>query len=345
MSDPAVITNTGRSSMGDIDVAICEYIAENERVADLFNGLYFQGERRIHAENIEDYEEKYPVKYPTGGKRSKHTGKVRYRDIVKKLKSGGSLRILAMENQNRVDYTMPFRCMEYDTLEYRRQIDRRIRDNERTSQLSGEAEFLCGVRKTDRFAPVYTVCLYHGKEAWDGPRSLKDMMDFGSDPDQMSRYFADYPMKLFCVNEEQDFSCFHTELRQFFTMISSRKDWKRLRRLAESEDYRNLSADTAEAIAVVLGWSDPKEIQMKYEEKGKGVNMCKALEDLLTIEREKGEKLGIERGIAQGIERGIEQNAYNMIWNMQEEGIELDRICRISGKTAEEVQQILGSKS
>ena len=158
-----------------------------------------------------------------------------------------------------------------------------------------------------------------------------------------------------------NFSCFHTELRQFFTMISCRKDWKRLRRLAESEDYRNLSADTAEAIAVVLGWSDPKEIQMKYEEKGKGVNMCKALEDLLTIEREKGEKLGIEqgieqgiergieqgieRGIAQGIERGNEQNAYNMIWNMQEEGIELDRICRISGKTAEEVQRILESKS
>ena len=336
MSDPAVITNTGRSSMGDIDVAICEYIAENERVADLFNGLYFQGERRIRAENIEDYEDKYPVKYPSGGKRSKRTGKVRYRDIVKKLKSGGSLRILAMENQNQVDYTMPFRCMEYDTLEYRRQIDRRIRDNEKTSQWSSEAEFLCGVRKTDRFAPVYTVCLYHGKEAWDGPRSLKDMMDFGSDPDQMSRYFTDYPMKLFCVNEEQDFSCFHTELRQFFTMISCRKDWKRLRRLAESEDYRNLSADTAEAIAVVLGWSDPKEIQMKYEEKGKGVNMCKALEDLLTIEREKGEKLGIEQG--------IEQNAYNMIWNMQEEGIELDRICRISGKTAEEVQRILGSK-
>ena len=140
-------------------------------------------------------------------------------------------------------------------------------------------------------------------------------------------------MKLFCVNEEQDFSCFHTELRQFFTMISCQRDWKRLRGLAESEDYRNISAETAEAIAVVLGWSDPKEIQMKYEEEGKGVNMCKALEDLLAIEREKGEKLGIERG--------IEKNTYNMIWNMREEGIELDRICRICGKTAEEVQRIL----
>lgn len=76
---------------------------------------------------------------------------------------------------------------------------------------------------------------------------------------------------------------------------------------------------------------------MKYEEEGKGVNMCKALEDLLTIERKKGEELGIE----QGIERGIEQNTYHMIWNMREEGIELDRICRICGKTAEEVQRIL----
>ena len=323
--------------MGEIDVVVCEYIADNERMADLFNGLYFQGEMKIRAENIEDYEEKYPVKYPSGGKRSKRSGKVRYRDIVKKLKNGGSLRILAMENQSKVDYTMPFRCMEYDTLEYRRQIDRRIRDNEKAPQWSNDAEFLCGVRKTDRFAPVYTVCLYHGKEAWDGPKSLRDMMDFGSDPDQMSRYFTDYPMKLFCVNEEQDFSCFHTELRQFFTMISCQKDWKCLRRLAESEDYRSISAETADAIAVVLGWSDPKEIQMKYEEEGKGVNMCKALEDLLTIERKKGEELGIE----QGIERGIEQNTYHMIWNMREEGIELDRICRICGKTAEEVQRIL----
>ena len=319
--------------MGKIDAVICEYIADNERIADLFNGLYFQGERTIRAENIEDYEEKYPVKCPTGGKRSKRTGKVRYRDIVKKLKSGGSLRILAMENQNQVDYTMPFRCMEYDTMEYRRQIDHRIRENEKNPQWSNNAaELLCGVRKTDRFAPVYTVCLYHGKEAWDGPRSLKDMMDFGSDSDQMSRYFADYPMKLFCVKEEQAFSCFHTELRQFFTMISCQKDGERLRRLAESEDYRNISIDTAEAIAVVLGWSDPKEIRMKYEEKGKGVNMCKALEDLLAIEREKGEKLGIE------------QITNNMIWNMQQEGIELDRISRISGKTVEEVQKILGNK-
>ena len=36
--------------MGEIDVVICEYIADNERVADLFNGLYYQGKRVIRAE-------------------------------------------------------------------------------------------------------------------------------------------------------------------------------------------------------------------------------------------------------------------------------------------------------
>lgn len=43
----------------------------------------------------------------------------RIRDLKKYIKTRGSLRILAVENQNQVDYSMPFRCMEYDILEYR----------------------------------------------------------------------------------------------------------------------------------------------------------------------------------------------------------------------------------
>ena len=254
---------------------------------------------------------------------------MRYRDIIKKLKNGGSLRVLAIENQNLVDYTMPFRCMEYDTLEYRRQIDRRIRDNKAVGKWNSDAEFLCGIHREDRFAPVYTICLYHGKMAWDGPRTLRDMMDFGKDGDQMSKYFTDYPMKLFCVNEEKDFSCFRTELREFFTMISCQEDRERLKELAQKEELRNISKETAETIAVVLGWPDPKEIPMKYEEKGKGVNMCRALRELLEEEWEKGEK------------QGIEQNTYSFIISMHEENIELDKICRICGKTEEEVRQIL----
>lgn len=99
---------------------MCTYMSDRNRMADLFNGAYFQGNQMIRPEDIEDYEGKYPSK-------KRRSGNVRYRDIVKKMKNGGSLRVLAIENQNCVDYIMPFRCMEYDTLEYRRQIDNRVK--------------------------------------------------------------------------------------------------------------------------------------------------------------------------------------------------------------------------
>lgn len=70
------------------------YFSDEERFADLFNGVFFQGKpvERIH-------------------------------DVCKKLKTGSTLRILALENQELVDYAMPFRCMQYDVMEYGKQLE------------------------------------------------------------------------------------------------------------------------------------------------------------------------------------------------------------------------------
>lgn len=110
-----------------------------------------------------------------------------------------------------------------------------------------------------------------------------------------------------------------------------------MNQLVKSEEYLHLSAETAETVGVVLGWPNLKEILMKYKEEGKGVNMCKALEELQASARAEGEKIGIECG--------IEQRNCDVIRSMQEEGIELEKICRISGKTVEEVQEILSKKT
>lgn len=104
----------------------------------------------------------------------------RTRDICKHLMSSETLRVLALENQHVIDYTMPFRYMQYDVMEYEKQLDTLKRNNRKEENLQTAAEKLCGIRKIDRIAPVYTICLYHGTETWDGPRSLKDMMDFES---------------------------------------------------------------------------------------------------------------------------------------------------------------------
>lgn len=149
--------------------------------------------------------------------------------------------------------------------------------------------------------PVYTLCLYHGEEKWDGPRTLKDMMNFGEDTDLMSRHFTDYPMRLYCINEENDFSAFHTELKELFMMLQYRQDKKALWNLVQNNPlYREISQETAEVASVLMNVEKMWEKRERYlhrsgeEEK---YDMCQALQELFED--------GIERGIEQGIEQGI----------------------------------------
>ena len=96
----------------------------------------------------------------------------RFRDIKMYLRTGEALRVLAVENQNQVDYTLPYRCMQYDVMEYGKQIKELQQFNRANGILQNPAERLCGITKGNRLAPVYTLCLYHGTEPWDGPLAL-----------------------------------------------------------------------------------------------------------------------------------------------------------------------------
>lgn len=173
--------------MGTKDHMITGYFRDKRRFADLFNGVCFAGRQVIQASQLEDVREDYAQ---TGAGTGKENRLRRECDIKMRLKSGETLRFLALENQNHVDYTMPLRCMRYDVLEYEQQIGELKKANRLNSRLKSGGEFLCGIQKGDRLAPVYTLCLYHGEEIWDGPRSLKDMREFGKDEDQMSRFFC-----------------------------------------------------------------------------------------------------------------------------------------------------------
>lgn len=147
--------------MGKLNNVMNRYLSDERHFDDLFNGIWFGGEGVISPRDLRDCSERYiaEAKGPdVNGKRIK--SRERFRDIKKRLSGGETLRILTIENQNLVDYTMPFRCMEYDTLEYRQQLDDIRKTNKEEGNFSSPAERLCGVRKTDRLAPVYTICLY-----------------------------------------------------------------------------------------------------------------------------------------------------------------------------------------
>lgn len=285
--------------MGKIDTAMNSYLSSKDRFADLFNGALFHGREIIKATDLQDASEKYTA--------IDNKTFQRFRDIKMYLRTGEALRLLAVENQNQVDYTLPYRCMQYDVMEYGKQIKELQQFNQTHGILKSPAERLCGISKQNRLAPVYTLCLYHGTEPWNGPLALRDMMDFGNDKDTLYHYFSDYPLRLFCVNECKDFSCFHTELKEVFTALAYRKNKIEFKKaISENAAFRMLNAETVQLLSILLNnpklWNE-REKYMNSDQDKEEYNMCQALQEIFDD--------GISQGYGQGLSQGI--NLINLL--------------------------------
>ena len=303
--------------MGKVNSAMIDYLKDKERFADFFNVNLFEGRKVIIPEQLVDRSETYMEEYKEErvdcidkNEDNKITIKIkdssttRHRDIKMQLQSGGVLRILALEEQTNVDYTMPWRHMNYDSLEYGNQLRDLKKRNQKKDKFSNDAERLCGILKTDRIMPTYTLCLYHGKELWDGPRSLKDMMDFGKDGEVWEEIFVNYHFHLVCINEQTDFKKYHSSLRELFQLISKRDDKQALVQLIRNNSaYQRLDEETVNVASVVLG---NKRLMLKRNRNEEGTyNMCKALDDLAEESRREGKREGKREGNREGLRSGI----------------------------------------
>ncbi len=324
--------------MGQKNAVTKRYYSDKIRFADLVNGVYFKGRKVISADELTESSEGYagPQRNASGNQNRDYLE--RTRDIKMQHHNGTSIRILAIENQHYVDYSMPFRSMQYDALEYRHQLDTIKNRNETNGDFATPSERLCKVKKTDRLHPVYTLCLYLGEEPWDGPRSLKDMMDFGDHPDNMRGYFADYPFRLYCVNEEQDFSVFHTDIRNIFELLPLRKDKKRLlQKLEQNSTYKHMSEDSLELLSVLMNSPGIWKNRKKYLTENKANNimenqeteeydMCQAIRELI----EDGRQEGLSQGLSQGRMENLKQNVESLMNSLS---ISLEKACELLNRT------------
>ena len=322
--------------MGLQNESMLSYLEDNQRFADLFNQLYFKGKQIVDADRLGEASETY-----RGKPGEKDSGRIR--DIKKRLKSGRELKVLAVESQSEISYIMPWRVMDYDCREYGRQIREAQRANEALDK-AGEkvyadaGERLCKVRKEERFAPVYTLCLYHGEEAWDGPRSLKDMMAFGDEePEEGDRQaweecFADYPLRLVSACEPMDCSGFRTSLRDLFEILPYRRDKERLKELLERNPvYRRMDEETARTIGVLMGIKNFGENEERFKTE-EGYDMCQAIREMMEDSRQEGETLGEIKGSASQI--------IEIIDNIRKElHCSLEKACIVGGKTQAEYRQ------
>ncbi len=277
--------------MGKYDDAMYRYMKEPERFTELINVAVFNGKRVLKPEMLESDDGRY-VTMKKSRKGKLHSSN-RFRDIKKRTKDGVFFALTAIENQEAVDYTMPWRMMQYDQMEYEEQM-RQIRKQKEVELLAQGIEpnkWNVLIGENDKLYPTYSVCFYHGTELWNGPRRLRDMMNFSEAGCDWVEHFQDYGMNLFCANEVTDYSMFQTGLKQLLQVIPYRKNKKKLCEVFKKEEFRVLDQDTAEVIAIMTDTTEILERLDNYEVKG-GYDMCQAMDELRADWRAEGKAEG-----------------------------------------------------
>lgn len=340
--------------MGKYDDAMYRYLSDNDRFADLFNAVLFGGRTVVRGENLESHAERSVDVKTSVTKQPSSVPKFQNstRDIIKRFGSEAGLWVLGVENQNEIDYTMPYRILQYQLSNYREQIENIKKQKEKDLREQGIAanHFNNHFSAGDKLCPIYTICFYHGTEKWNGPRSLKDMMDFGKSTEAWKDCFQDYHMFLFCAGEQSDLSGFHTELKLLLEVLRLRQDKEEMDRLWDREDFSHVHWETAETIAVM---TDSTELlarleQQTIEQEGEEYDMCLAMEEIRRDWIARGEADGMTRGRAEGRAEGKAEEivAMGLEFGLSESDIlnRLQNKLHVSEQKAEEYLGLFGSE-
>lgn len=280
--------------MGKKDIGLKVYLQNTARYADLWNGAVFQGKQIVKTEDLQEVT-------PVHSKSDQETVLERTADMVMKQSySGQKFVILALENQEKIDYGMPIRVMLQEALEYDRQLREIKRENRRKykeicEKNNGESqetfyrdngEYLYSVRKQDHICPVMTLVVYWGEEEWQGAKSIHEMIDFGGMDSfmekELKRMIPEYPLHFLNLSDFKHFDYFKTELRPLFEMFqrrNSKEDF--MQYIRTNERCWNMDEESWYMLGQLTDSKDIKSlICRKNQRERSGRGMCKALEDL-----------------------------------------------------------------
>ena len=266
--------------MGKKNNVILHYLSDKNRFADLINAEVYDGRQVIDPEKLIEIS---ATTYEAIGKDAevKTDGRRERRgDLAMRYEDGSIYRIFLGEAQNKILYTLPVKNMEYVAASYKKQLSDIIREHKRRKDLKDPDELLSGIAKYDRLKPIHLIWLYHGEKTWDGPRCLKDLMDFGDDRDGFSRTFNDFVPHLLCINEMKDAVKYRTELRKLMEALRCVSDKERLKSMVVGNElFESLDEETFETALVLLNRSKIWNKRKKYMKEGGKYDMCKAFRD------------------------------------------------------------------
>lgn len=280
------------------DIALKDFWRDRERFADLFNGTLFGGEKVLDPQTLQesDTDLSTVIKISGQAKTAEH-----FADVVKKSMNGVDFILLGLENQMKTHYAMPLRSMTGETLLYLKEYREKAKKNRAEGNWDSGDEFLSGLRKQDRLHPAVSLCVYYGETEWDGPQTLKEMLDMKNLPARLEEAVHDYRLNLVQVAGHESGRFQNTEVRDFFEIMQGiyRRDYKKIE---EVYGAREISME----LGLAVGAAAESEKLMKEAMKSKGgmMNMCTALQELEDSGRREGHKRGKIEGRREGRREG-----------------------------------------
>lgn len=271
------------------DTVLKDYWEDNERFADLFNAVLFDGRKVIRPEELTSVDSEGSTVF----RHRKHAESlVSSRDKIKVRKKstefGVELELVGQENQEHIHYAMPMRLMGYDYTTYKKQYDDNARKYKTPEGLTRD-EFLSKMKREDKLVPVITIVVYYGEKPWDGARTLHEMLSI---PQEMKPFVNDYRMLLVEAGRTNLPLC-NTANAGLFEMLGiafdSTKPAKQTR-----EELIKYAKENAVGTEVVMAVAGAANYQIDYSIFEKGDDrMYRVFEETLEEGRAEGEVRGI----------------------------------------------------
>ena len=314
----------GQRGSGDRDTPGKILFENNARFAEVFNHTLLRGHPIAPEELSERDSTEAALLELSGGERihlQLFRDVSRYAEKLKRVFS-----VLSIENQDKIDYQIPLRILEEDTVSYARQArkivqrnrerwnaDHRLEKAEKAAADGGASmrssdqeappytagEFLSGFRREDRIIPNITLVVYFGEEPWDGPRSLRDM--FVESPFQTIA--PDYAIHVLDVRRlsDQEIQSYSDDLRVLFFMLKHARDKDKLKAaMSEDRAFQNVSDDVLSALTPYIGKRRVELLQPPQGNRKGGLDMDTWFAQLFEAERQEGWDEGRAEGWNEG---------------------------------------------
>ena len=337
-----------------LDINSTEFLDNNDIFADIINVNYFDGKQVIIPEELENVLVSGEYKDIDG------TEHKLVRDSFKKVRKhhGGYIAVIGCESQRDINRAMPVKDMGYVYAGYAKQVQELVADNRK----SGRNAYARVLNKDQRLLPICTCVLYFGKEPWESPLSLMDILDIpDEDKEFWKAWINDYRIHVIHLagQPENIRNMYRTEVGVIADYLANSHSTSQVMKAMRMDNRKIYHVEQTLDLLKALS-SDARFEKMKdrflenektdIEERKEMDTMCLLLD---AVENE-GIQKGMERGIAQGeslgemkklvalVCRKLRKNkSIEMIaFELEEEYSVIESICNCAEKYSPEYDEV-----